>query len=119
MREKIYSLLSSFGYPVFLQGTLNDKQDYPDSFFTYWITEAPESSHYDNVPHACDWGIWLYFYSNDPELVDSVPLSAKALFKQNGFVFEGKPIDAASDTETHTGTMLTCYYKEVYSNGNL
>ena len=114
MKEKLITLLSSFGYPVSLQGTLNPKKNYPDSFFTYWVFQAPENSHYDNNPVSCDWGFWIYFYSNDPKLVESIPLKAKILLKQNGFVFEGKPVDANSDYDTHTGVMLISFIKEIY-----
>ena len=114
MKEKLITLLLSFGYPVFLQGTLNPKENYPDSFFTYWVFEAPENSHYDNNPVSCDWGFWIYFYSNDPKLVESIPLSAKDLLSQNGFVFTGKPVDANSGCNTHTGVMLISFIKEIY-----
>ena len=114
MKQRLIDILSILGYPVFLQGSLNPNENYPDSFFTYWVFQAPETSHYDNQPSGCDWGFWIYFYSNDPKLVMDEPLRAKMLLRADGFVFEGKAIDANSDVETHTGSMLTCYYKEVY-----
>ena len=114
MKEKLIDILKTFGFPVFLQGSLNPDEDYPASFFTFWVFDAPESAHYDNNPNACDWGFWIYFYSNNPQLVESVPLQAKAALKAAGFVFDGKPIDANSDVETHTGCMLTAYFKEMY-----
>lgn len=116
MKKKLIDTLKSFGFPVYLQGSLNPDEKYPDSFFTFWVFDAPESAHYNNSANSCDWGFWIYFYSNDPELVETIPLKAKAALVALGFVFEGKPIDANSDIETHTGSMLTCYYKEVYNN---
>lgn len=116
MKEKLIEILSKFGYPVFLQGSLNPNIPYPDSFFTFWVFQADEITHYNNNPVCCDWGFWVYFYSNDPVKVETVPLLAKTDLRANGFVFEGKPVDAKSDIETHTGTRLTCYYKEVYTN---
>lgn len=117
MKQKLIEILSQFGFPVFLQGSLNPKEPYPDSFFTFWVFDAPETAHYNNAANACDWGFWVYFYSNDPEKVETVTLVAKATLRANGFVFEGKPVDVKSDVETHTGCQMTCYYKEVYSNG--
>lgn len=36
MEDKLIELLESFGYPVFLQGSLGSGDDYPSSFFTFW-----------------------------------------------------------------------------------
>lgn len=115
MKEKLISILATFGFPVALQGSLNPEEQYPDSFFTFWVFQADETAHYNNQPVSCDWGFWVYFYSNDPRLVETVPNQAKAALRQAGFVFEGKAIDANSDHDTHTGAMLTCYVKEVYT----
>lgn len=114
MKGLFIETLERLGYPVFLQGSLNSAADYPESFFTFWVFQADEESHYDNSPKACSWGFWLYFYSSEPLLVQSVPLQAKELLKAEGFVFEGKPTDADSDVQTHTGCMLTCYIVEDY-----
>lgn len=114
MKEIVVNILKSIGYPVYLQGSLNPSQDYKDSFFTYWNFEAPETKHYDNRPISCSWGFWIYFYSVDPELVVTEPLKAKTELTAAGFAFEGKPMDAASDTSTHTGCMMTCRILENY-----
>lgn len=114
MRKKLVDLLETFKYPVFLQGSLLDTEDYPSSFFTFWNFQGDESKHYDNTPQSCEWGFWVYFYSNDPLLVESELTKAKKLLKNNGFVAKGKPVDAASDVKTHTGKVLTIYYLENY-----
>ena len=33
---------------VFLQGTLDEKAQYPETFITFWTYDVPEGSHYDN-----------------------------------------------------------------------
>lgn len=114
MKALFIETLEQLGYPVFLQGSLNSVKDYPDSFFTFWVFQADENVHYDNSPKSCDWGFWLYFYSVDPLLVQTVSLQAKELLEISGFTFEGKPIDANSDVQSHTGCMLTCYAIENY-----
>lgn len=114
MKNKFIEILESLGYPVYLQGSINENEEYPESFFTYWVFQADENSHYDNGPVSCDWGFWLYFYSAKPALVESVPLEAKSKLQAAGFAFAGKPVDAESDEPTHTGCMMTCYIKEVY-----
>lgn len=114
MKNKLIETLETLNYPVFLQGGLNDAADYPESFFTFWNFQANEETHYNNIPVSCVWGFWIYFYSTDPILVEQVPLQAKKLLADVGFIFDGKPTDANSDTQTHTGCMLTCYYIEKY-----
>lgn len=114
MKGLFVSTLEQLGYPVFLQGSLNSAEEYPDSFFTFWVFQADEENHYNNKPVSCKWGYWLYFYSTDPLQVQNVPPLAKESLKAEGFVFTGQPIDANSDTPTHTGSMLTCYIIEDY-----
>lgn len=114
MKEKLIGLLESIGFPVYIQGGLQPDQEYPESFFTFWDFQADENSHYNNAPASCDWGFWIYFYSVDPNKVESEPQKAKELLKEHGFSFVGKAVSAASDVKTHTGSMLTCYIKEVY-----
>jgi hypothetical protein len=40
MREQFIALLETFGLPIFLQGSLNEGQAYPDNFF--YILERPD-----------------------------------------------------------------------------
>ena len=112
MREKLINLLESFGYPVHLQGSLLSVDDYPDSFFTFWNFQNDGDLFYDNESYASDFGYWLYFYSSDPELIENKINEVKAVLKKNKFIVQG-PIDARSDIKSHTGKMLTIFYKEV------
>lgn len=112
MRKKLISLLELFGYPVYLQGSLLSTNDYPNSFFTFWNFQNDENLFYDNKTNASDFGYWIYFYSNDPELIENKIKEIKVLLKENKFIVQG-PIDAKSDIKSHTGKMLTILYKEV------
>lgn len=114
MKKQLIEILESMGYPVYLQGSLNAEEEYPESFFTFWNFETPEKGHYDNKASVCVWGFFVYFYSIDPDLVESEPLKAKELLSEKGFIFEGKPHDCASDEPTHTGVIMTCYGLENY-----
>lgn len=103
MKELLISLLESFGFPVFLQGSLDESEAYPQSFFTFWNNDSYDNNHYDNDPISYTWNFDVNFYSTDPELVNTMLLNAKTLLKQNGFIITGKGYDVASDEPTHTG----------------
>lgn len=103
MKELLISLLESFGFPVFLQGSLEENEPYPQSFFTFWNNDSYDNNHYDNNPVSYTWSFDVNFYSVDPELVNTMLLNAKTLLKQNGFIITGKGYDVASDEPTHTG----------------
>lgn len=114
MKEQLITLLETFGFPVYLQGSLASPEAYPDSFFTFWVHSAPEGAFYDNQPNRCVWGFWVYFYSTDPALVMEKSEQARQLLKRSGFITEGKPTDLAVDVPTHTGAMFTVYAIENY-----
>lgn len=110
MKDLLISLLESFGYPVFLQGTLSPAEPYPESFFTFWNNTSSDAAHYDNSPVRYTWSFDVNFYSVNPALVNSVLLEAKALLKQNGFVISGKGYDLYSDEPTHTGRGMNALF---------
>ena len=120
MKAALIEILESFDYPVFLQGSLNPDESYPDSFFTFWNFETPENEYYSNDSGAAVWGFWVYFYSNDPEKVETVTDAAWATLKAAGWTMDGRPNDITVDKPTHTGRMFTIYgyqkYEEVMDN---
>lgn len=103
MKELLIGLLESFGYPVYLQGTLHENEAYPEHFFTYFNNDSEDLNHYDNNPIAYVWYFDIMFYSIDPELVMQMIEQARVLLKQNGFIITGKGFDVMSDEPTHTG----------------
>lgn len=112
MDDLLINTLESLGYPVFLQGSLNDDQVYPASFFTFWNTDAPAVSFYNNSESAIEWAYDVNFYSNDPELVNTKLLEAKKLLKQAGFICTGGGHSVMSDEITHTGRGIDVYYRD-------
>lgn len=116
MKEILIQLLTTFGYPVLLQGSLEPNESYPDSFFTFWNSETPDGSHYDNDAIQYIWNFDVNFYSKDPALVNSVLLQAKALLKQNGWIVPGKGYDLPTDEPTHTGRGIDVIYLEQVTN---
>ena len=112
MKNELIKLLNTFGYPELLQGSLASDEVYPESFFTFWNSETPAGSHYDNEPNYYVWDFDVNFYSADPALVNTVPETALELLKQNGFVPVGKDYDLPTDEPTHTGRGFNVLYRE-------
>lgn len=103
MKDLLIKTLEPFGFPIFLQGSLNENNEYPESFFTFWNNETNGNEFYDNEEHSTIWDFDLNFYSIDPNLVDEILLQAKQKLVENDFIVSGKGYDVASDEPTHTG----------------
>lgn len=114
MKSELINVLNTFGFPVYRQGSMSSEEVYPSSFFTFWNFETPEDKHYNNEASRAVWGFWVYMYSDDPSIVDAKLEEARKLLKSNGWIIDGKGEDVASDVETHTGRMFTCYKIENY-----
>ena len=112
MEDSLITMLESFGYPVFRQGSMTEEQHYPESFFTFWNVDSPDHAHYDNREYGTEWNFTINFYSVDPELVYSTVADARVLLKQNGWIVPSKGYDVSSDQESHTGRGLTVFYLE-------
>ena len=110
MEDNLIEILSSFGYPVYRQGSMSDDATYPPTFITFWNFDSPDHSYYDNSDYGTEWGFNIYVYSNDPELTYSVLADVRAALKEAGWICRGKGFDVQSDEETHTGRGLEIYY---------
>lgn len=112
MKDNLISLLETFGYPVFQQGSLAPDEAYPESFFTFWNRDTYDWHHYNNNAIGDVWMFDVNFYSTDPALVNTKLAEAKALLKENRFIISGKGHDIGSDEPTHTGRGMTVLYIE-------
>ena len=108
----IDTLDDQYGWPVYVQGSLSNDDDYPASFFTFWNNSTEDSAFYNNTEHDTIWNFDLNFYSNDPSLVNVVLLEAKQLLKAVGFIPDGSGYDVLSDEPTHTGRGMNLIYIE-------
>ena len=101
MKGYLIEKLQTLGYPVYLQGTAPDA--YPESFITFWTIDAPAAAEFDNALAVSEWQFYVYFYSTDPALVQSVPELIRKTLRAAGFTPQGKGRDLLSDEPTHTG----------------
>ena len=112
MKRQLISILETFGYPVKLQGSIAEGEKYPDTFITFWTDEVEDGSHYDDRPANWVWDFEVFFYSTDPELVNSKPDEIRKALTASGFIPRGKGWDIPSDEPTHTGWAQEYYYIE-------
>lgn len=112
MKDELIAILEEFGFPVYLQGSLAEDAEYPDSFFTFWNNSSLDNLHYDNLPVSYVWNFDVNFYSTDPELVNSILLEVIKRLRAKNWIMSGKGMDVPSDEPTHTGRGINVLYLE-------
>lgn len=103
MKQKLITALNVFGFPIYLQGTINPDEAYPNTFITFWTDSTDDNAHFDNNTTSVDWSFTVILYSNDPEIVNTKPNEIRSALKAAGFIPQGKGQDTPSDEPTHTG----------------
>lgn len=112
VKQLLIDTLSSFNYPIYLQGSLSEDSDYPSSFFTYFNNETSDDEFYDNQESITIWNFDLNIYSTDPSVVNSTFTIAKPLLKSAGFIVDGVGYDVLSDSAAYTGRGINLIYIE-------
>lgn len=114
MKELLISVLETIcPNNVFLQGTLAENEQYPESFITFWTDYTDDNSHYDNAVHSINWSFTVIFYSSNPALVLSKPAEIRTALKAAGFIPQGRGNDTPSDQPSHTGWAMDFIYTEI------
>lgn len=110
VKNLLLNTLQSFGYPIYLQGSMAKDEAYPASFFTFWNNDTTDEAFFDNQETETIWDFDLNFYSNDPTLVNTVLVQAKRMLKAVGFIPTGSGYDVLSDEPTHTGRGMNLFF---------
>lgn len=107
MKNKLINALVGCGFvegkTLFLHGTMNPAEAYPQTFVTFWTDSTDDNAHFDNEATAIDWAFSVILYSASPEIVNTKHKEIRAALKAAGFIPQGKGSDAPSDEPTHTG----------------
>ena len=107
MKQKLINALVGCGFvegkTLFLHGTMNPEEAYPETFATFWTDDVPDGVHFDNVTHSYNWAFTVILYSANPATVNTKQNEIRAALKAAGFIPQGKGQDAPSDEPTHTG----------------
>lgn len=114
MKELLIATLETFGFPVFLHGTIEEDEPFPDSFFTFQTIASPDAFPFDDEPTHTAWRYTVIFYSNDPQVVEETAAASRTALKAAGFIPQGKGIDIPSDEPTHTGWVCEYAYLAQY-----
>ena len=113
MKEKLIQVLETFcPNNVYLQGTLNPDEAYPQKFITFFAQATEDVAFYDNDVDAVEWDFAVMFYSSNPSEVDTIPALIRTALKKAGFIPQGKGNDIFSDSPTHTGWAMEFLIRE-------
>lgn len=113
MKQILIDILEKFcPNNVFLQGSMNPDEEYPQEFVTFFVNYTENLAHYDNAARICGWHFAVIYYSDDPQLVNTKPFEIAAALKAAGFVQQGKGSDIISDEPSHTGWAMDFIYPE-------
>lgn len=113
MKDLLISILNTFcPNNVFLQGTLNADEEYPQKFCTFFVTDSPFGAFYDDDSHRTNWYISVMFYSDNPAEVQSIPPQIRSALKSAGFIPQNAGVDIISDVQTHTGCAMDYIYPQ-------
>lgn len=110
MEDLLIEVLSQFGYPIILQGSLLANKPYPDHFFTFWNNSSDSKSFYDNDENSIVYDYDVNFYSINQEWVYSKLRETKAALKKAGFIISGDGYSVMSDESTHDGRGMNVKY---------
>jgi hypothetical protein len=112
MEDALITILESFKYPVYRQGSMSNDTAYPATFITFWNNDSPDHAHYDNTEYGTNWDYNVYVYSSDPSLTYSLLSDIRTALKAAGWIVTSNGFDVASDEATHTGRAIECIYME-------
>lgn len=113
MVDSLIEILETLDYPVYRQGSMSNDESYPETFITFWNSESPDHSHYDNTDYGTEWVFNVYVYSADPEITYSALADIRTALKGAGWVVPSSGYDVQSDIKTHTGRGLEVAYLEI------
>lgn len=113
IKTLLITTLETLGYPVYLQNSIDEDEEYPASFITFMTINSYDAANLDNSAVAWGWQFQVIFYSSNPDLVKSEPSKITTALKAAGFIPQGRGFDIPSDVDTHTGWEMEFYYLEV------
>ena len=118
IEDTLITLLSTYKYPVFRQGSMSDDMRYPETFFTFWNTSEAEHSPYDDDTIIVEYNYDINVYSTDPDLAYSLLSDARSLLKTSGWIVMSRAYDVMSDEKSHIGRGMNVAFLETLTNNS-
>ena len=113
VKENLITILETYCPDnVFLQGTLNPEEAYPNTFITFFISDSEFDAFYDDDANRIDWSIAVMIYSINPNTIDTIAKGVIRDCKSAGFIPQNAGVDIPSDVETHTGWAIDFIYPQ-------
>lgn len=113
VKDKLISILEAYcPNNVYLQGTLNPDEAYPDTFITFFITDSEFDKFFDNGSNKINWSFSIMIYSTDVNKIDEISRGIIKDGKAQGFIPQGAGNDIISDEVSHTGWAIDFIYTE-------
>ena len=113
MKELLIEILELFCPDnVYLQGTLNADEAFPQKFITFFVSDTGDLEHFDDALAGTAWNFSVIFYSNNPGEVSTIPALISAALKAAGFLQNGKGRDVISNAPGFTGWAMDFTIRE-------
>ena len=115
IKDELLTVLNTFNYPVFLQGTIEPAAEIPDDFITFQITGSDTAAAFDDDDALTAWNINVNYYSRNPANVSTVPEQIRVALKAAGFIPQNRGFDLYSDDPAFTAWAMDFYKLESYN----
>lgn len=110
MWSELEAVFNELKLPYSRQGSYESDAEFPESFFTFWNFNTPESGWYDNESHKTIWVWYVYFYTKDPsKLYTEMDLLVDEL-KKRGFIIETRGQDIKCERPDYIGRYIRTTY---------
>lgn len=113
MENKLYEILSNLEldqeYNVILQGSLDDEEEFPNNFFTYWNWDNARDGFYDNKHTRNLMGYQIDAYSTDRQFLNEMMEKAIEALETNGFIIDDDAVDVSCQ-KGYTAKMIDVYF---------
>ena len=89
MKQKLIDALIKCGFEeaktLFLQGTMNPNEPYPETFVTFWTSSTSDGMHFENQTISYEWSFSVILYSSDANIVNTKPEEIRAVLEKRRF----------------------------------
>lgn len=109
---KLEEVFQELKLPYSRQGSYANDDDIPDSLFTFWNTDSPDTWFFDNESHSIEWEWVVYFYTKDPSILYTKMKEFITMARSKGFFVDGNGKDIVADVPDYVGRYVRLTYVE-------